>query len=412
MNVKDQQMTDSTTFTDTCNATITTSSTENSMSATIAEFCVSQNETIASTVPNSSDNFVCMPAANPITAQKNTNNLMKKMKQKSDSKRRTLLLKDKYDIINKIESGVKRSEIISEYKLKTQFHLTEIMKKKALIIEKFEKQNPKLSKTTTYLSSAKHPDVEEALVIWMKQMRDKKISLSSEVFGKKGEKLAKDMGIMDFKASNRYIIGLKKRQNINWITERGESDSVNPEIIQKWESKLTGLLSGYKPENVYNLDETAFFYRLLPNQTYAFGNESRFGTKKLKERITLLLITNANGSDRKLIMIGKSKNPRAFRGIKTLPIEYYSQTNSWMDSIIFAKIMRKFNEKMKKLNKNIILFMDNCSSHKQNFDLSHIDVHYFPANCTSVVQVLNEKNYFLFKKLLISFCSAPGSGNN
>ena len=47
-------------------------------------------------------------------------------------------------------------------------------------------------------------------------------------------------------------------------------------------------------------------------------------------------------------MIGKSAKPRAFRGQKVIPIDYYSQTNAWIDLSIFDKIVTKFNSKVKK----------------------------------------------------------------
>ena len=306
----------------------------------------------------------------------------------SQIKRRKISLKEKYDIINKVESGVNRKEIMSEYKLKSWSHITEIVKSKERIIECYEKSSQKLSKNMNRIRNANYPDLEEALVLWIKQMRAKNIPLNSHVIREKAIILAKTMNYTDFKASNQYIEGLKKRQNLKWITERGESDSVDEEVINNWEPRLHEMISDFDQKDVYNLDETALFYQLLPNKTYSFSTESGFGCKKLKSRITLLLITNADGSDRMAIMIGKSQKPRAFRGI-TLPIDYYSQKNSWMNSTIFNKIMQKFNKRMKRMNKNIILFMDNCSCHIQDFDLSNIMVKYFPANTTSVLQVID-----------------------
>ena len=81
----------------------------------------------------------------------------------------------------------------------------------------------------------------------------------------------------------------------------------------------------------------------MPNKSFVFDNESKKGQKQNKNRITIGCLTNADGSDRKLIIIGKSKNPRAFRNTKSLPLSYYSQTNAWMDSTIFEKIMNEFN---------------------------------------------------------------------
>ena len=77
-----------------------------------------------------------------------------------------------------------------------------------------------------------------------------------------------------------------------------------------------------------NFDERALFYRLLSNKSFVFDSESKKGQKQNKNRITIGCLTNADGSDRKLIIIGKSKNPRAFRNTKSLPLSYYSQINA------------------------------------------------------------------------------------
>jgi len=231
---------------------------------------------------------------------------------------------------------------------------------------------------------------KKATVLWIKQMRKQRQVLNSEVIKTKAKYFAEKFGYGedDFKATDPFIAGLKRRNNILFTNQFGESGSVETNVIEKWKTELNTYLTNYKPGNTYNLDETALFYRLLPSKTFAFGNESRFGQKKFKDRITLVLISNADGTDRSCCMIGKSKNPRAFRGIKNLPIEYYSQKNSWINSSIYKNIIIKLNNKMKRLNKNIILFVDNCSTHILDIDLSNIVIKFLPSNTTSVTQVL------------------------
>lgn len=98
----------------------------------------------------------------------------------------------------------------------------------------------------------------------------------------------------------------------------------------------------------------------------AFNDETGKGSKKAKDRVTVLLLTNSDGSDRKIIVIGKSKNPRCFKEKgkqKVLPVKYYNQQNAWINASIFEDILENFNKKIKKEKRNVILFMDNCSCH-------------------------------------------------
>ncbi len=76
--------------------------------------------------------------------------------------------------------------------------------------------------------------------------------------------------------------------------------------------------------------------------------ESKKGFKKSKDRVTALLLVNADGSERLLVVIGKSREPRCFRGIKNLPIWlYFYNTSAWMTSEIFSQIMLKLYKKFK-----------------------------------------------------------------
>ena len=90
-------------------------------------------------------------------------------------------IKDKYDIITKLSDGINRNELLKEYKLKSLSHLTELLKKKENIIGKYNHLNTKSREMSFTIKNAKYPTVERALVEWMRQMRHKKVSLSSEV---------------------------------------------------------------------------------------------------------------------------------------------------------------------------------------------------------------------------------------
>ena len=157
--------------------------------------------------------------------------------------------------------------------------------------------------------------------------------------------------------------------------------------MEEWSHSLQELLRNFKPQDIYNLDELALFYRLLPTKTYAFKNEERNGSKKSKDRITIAMIANYDGSDKMAIMIGKSAKPRAFRKLKSLPIDYYSQINAWMNSDIFLKILRKLNSKCRQQKRKILLLVDQCRAHTSDLDFSNILLKYLPVNSTSVLQV-------------------------
>lgn len=81
-------------------------------------------------------------------------------------------------------------------------------------------------------------------------------------------------------------------------------------------------------EQIYNADETGLFLKALPYKTPAdLSENTATGYKVSKERITLMAFANAGGIHKlMLVCIGKSKNPRSFKGsnMKLFPVDYYN----------------------------------------------------------------------------------------
>ena len=67
-----------------------------------------------------------------------------------------------------------------------------------------------------------------------------------------------------------------------------------------------------------------------------------------KERVTIAFFINAFGEKMaKPVLIGKSKNPQCFKGIKKceLPVDYYDQKKAWMTGGIMHEVLIKINKK-------------------------------------------------------------------
>jgi hypothetical protein len=71
-------------------------------------------------------------------------------------------------------------------------------------------------------------------------------------------------------------------------------------------------LEGYQPPDVHNADETGLFFNVLPDRTLAYKGETCHGGKQSKDRLTMLLCVNSDGSDKQvLIVIGNPQNQGA-----------------------------------------------------------------------------------------------------
>ena len=163
------------------------------------------------------------------------------------------------------------------------------------------------------------------------------------------------------------------------------------------ENELLPALQRYSPNNVYNGDETALYYKALPHRTYCQKESNPSGSSKKRDRLTALLITNMDGSDRrKLSVIGKAAEPRCIKKtyrmqVKDMAVDWYSSKNAWMTGVIHDKIMSKFNNDMKKSNRKVLYVCDNASSHgtRDDKEFSNIEFLRLPPNCTAVLQPLD-----------------------
>lgn len=134
---------------------------------------------------------------------------------------------------------------------------------------------------------------------------------------------------------------------------------------------------------------------MLPDHKLAFKDDKCKGGKKSKQRITILLLTNMDASDRiKIITIGHSEKPRCLKNIphSQLPVSYFHNRKAWMTSEIWQKILVNWDRKLTKQGRRVLLFADNVSSHKfkDNVALNSINIQYFPPNMTSILQPLDQ----------------------
>jgi hypothetical protein len=138
----------------------------------------------------------------------------------------------------------------------------------------------------------------------------------------KANRLANENNINHFKASNGFISRFKDA--IIFHTFRGESDRVPDPLCNEWiNSKLPQLTQHFSPKDIFNGDEFGLFWRILSNKSYTFKGKKVNDGKKSKERISVFVGSNMNGSEKlKFLMIGRAKQPLCFRGKQSIPIIY------------------------------------------------------------------------------------------
>lgn len=156
------------------------------------------------------------------------------------------------------------------------------------------------------------------------------------------------------------------------------------------ETTLPTILSRYPIENVFNADEFGLFYQCLPNKTFHFKKEKCSGGKHSKVRLTGMAAGNAKGERLPMFAIGKAKNPRCFKGVKSIPCRYRAQAKSWMSSELFEEWIKELDRSFGVQKRKIALIVDNCPAHPTVTGLEWIELIFLPPNTTSVTQPMDQ----------------------
>jgi len=97
-------------------------------------------------------------------------------------------------------------------------------------------------------------------------------------------------------------------------------------------------LVDYDAKDIFNADETGLFYKCLSDRTLTFKSKKCHGGKNSKERITVMLAANMDGSQKiKPLIIGKFVNPRCFKNFKSFPLMHRSNKKAWMIGVLFTE---------------------------------------------------------------------------
>jgi hypothetical protein len=224
-----------------------------------------------------------------------------------------------------------------------------------------------------------YPELEAAIFVWQQRIQQKKAVITSDILKAKASELWNRLPQFKYsiepKWSNGWLDGFKKRYKVRDFVQHGDGGSAdinNPDAIQQM-ADLRILCSKYKDKDIFNTDGTGLFWKLTPERTLA--TEAGSGGKKSKDRITLALTTNADGSEKlEPWIISKSKNPRCFKGINRrylrlqyLRLQYLYNKTKWMTGLVMEDYLMWLDNKIR--GWKILLLLDNFSGHELGVQL-------------------------------------------
>lgn len=308
----------------------------------------------------------------------------------SRGKYRAKTLKEKWEILREVEAGKQsKNEIAKKHEI-PRSTLSTYLRNKATIEDAYTAET--FTKDRKRLRTAKHPDLETALLTWIKEKRSLDIPLSGPIIVAKAADFAQRLNISDFAASEGWFHRFRGRHDLVFRSVCGEAKAVDAEACTVWRNDtLQDHLNRYAPSDVFNADETALFFKLLPDKTITYKGDVCAGGKRSKERVTVLIGANMTGTEKlPLFVIGKSQKPRCFKNIRSLPTDYAANKKAWMTGELFKQWLRKLDRKFELGKRHVLLLVDNCSAHKVEIELRAIELAFLPANTTVALQPMDQ----------------------
>ncbi|KAL0209586.1 hypothetical protein RCL1_008424 [Eukaryota sp. TZLM3-RCL] len=263
------------------------------------------------------------------------------------------------------------------------------------VIKSFE-NNISVSRKRT----VKFPTFELLVEKFLEYLDNEDVFLSDALLLSIGIVVRERLGILpsELHCSTGWLQKLKVRQGYRLLKICGEAKSADVEGMKEALPGILSRIGEFRPEDVYNLDETALYWKLKPGKRITKRKKVP-GEKKSKDRLTVTLATNTDGSEKlPLLVIGRAKRPAALRQF-IIPnnVMYRGNAKGWMTAELFEEYCDSVNKKMQRENRKILLIIDNVSSHKIDKHFDNVELLFLPPNTTSIMQPIDQGIVLSFK---------------
>jgi hypothetical protein len=217
----------------------------------------------------------------------------------NNKKSNELTLSTKIALI-RASSNKSYRELAREYKVSLGA-VSNILKRKEEYLDKYKENAGDHVKRKFRLTD--NEQTKEAVWRWFKVARSKNFTISGPLLHASALSFANRFGNPTFEASSGWLEAFRKRHQIVFKAISGEAAAVDTSVVSKWKERLPDLLRGFEPKNIFNCDETALFFRTLPNKSLVEKVDSCKGGKGSKDRLTILFCASALGEKLKPLLI-------------------------------------------------------------------------------------------------------------
>ena len=181
------------------------------------------------------------------------------------------------------------------------------------------------------------------MFLWFTNIPEQNVLMTDQILGEKAKQFAEKLDVdeNEFKFSNGWLSRFKAHHSISNKVISGESGELQSDIVKKARKKIAESLFDFELKNIFNMDETALFFKMLPDRSLTIDSKTK-GVKKMKDRLSIAFACNADGSEKlKPFVIGKTLKPRCFKNFCPDPyVSHKANKKAWMTATIFESWIR------------------------------------------------------------------------
>jgi hypothetical protein len=330
--------------------------------------------------------------------------------------RTVLTLETKLSIIQRLEYGETAASLGRLYNV-NESSIRTIRKNAERIRNSVARSCSLTAKKTVRVRNPLLEKIEKMLAIWVEDQNKKKMVVNSRIIRTKALKLyehlqEKHSSVEPFAASKGWFDKFQKRQNLHNIKTKDDAGSGEDVATYDFADEFMTVVrsKGYKPQQVFNLDETSLFWKRMPNSTFLSKEEKIApGFKAAKDRLTVLLCGNAKGDFKcKPLLVYHSQTPRALKGVRlqNLPVYWRSNRKAWVTGKLFEDwFLNCFCVEVEQyccksgIAFKALLVLDNAPGHPAHLNDLHpnVRVMFLLPSSMSLMQPMNQGVITIFK---------------
>lgn len=287
-------------------------------------------------------------------------------------------------VINRLKNGERNTDIAKELGV-GHSTISSMWKDR----EKIERSCRGEKSSMKKLRSGMHNDLEMALLRWCQDRSDRNTPVSGPALQRIANELAAGLGKPDFNCSISWIQRFRTRNSFLFAPVAGDAGPMYGPVVRNWlDAVWPKLRDGYADDKIYNADEVAVFFNMLPDSRSEEDADVLDGSQNIaNRRLTVLVAASMTGRKCRPIVIGKRRAPQCFTepGATAPPVAYVTDYRACMTSDLWAQVLLKWDAELGQNGENILLVVDHSPAHTA-VALRHIKVVVLPSYFTSNLQ--------------------------